>query len=171
MGTSYVTPTQSGLPIQHFLTIDGTPSGEKNAIVDYSTAPVDFWWQASKPYDIHSVLINISESTAMNQSDYGSLAGGITNGVKLFVVQRGVEIPLLGGFAVKKNYEWTLLTVDCTLTTYPGSAQTYLVNFDLISQYGVPIPLAPGDKFIVRLNDNFTGLVNHTFGLRGIGYW
>jgi len=34
--------------------------------------------------------------------------------------------------------------------------------------YGMHFRLNPGDKFIIRLQDNFTGLIGHTFGLRGI---
>lgn len=36
--------------------------------------------------------------------------------------------------------------------------------------YGKPINMNAGDRFIVRLNDDFTGLVSHTFGLRGIKF-
>jgi hypothetical protein len=60
------------------------------------------------------------------------------------------------------------LTRDAAITQFAGLTQTARINFDIVHDYGKPITLGVGDKFIVRLNDYFSTLVSHTFGLRGV---
>lgn len=165
-----VTPPIIGLPTQFFLTTTGIPSTTHDATGNYSVTPADFHYISTAKYELYSLLITISDNATFNQGDYGGIVGGLTNGVKLFIYNAnlGLTIPLLGGNAVKKNYEWITLTHDTILTTFSGTAQTLMVNFDMIQDYGQPIHMEPGDKFIVRVNDDLTTLVSHTFGIRGI---
>lgn len=158
-----------GRPTQFFLTASGNGQGTYNLNGDYSSAPTDFYYQATSKYYIQTLLISISDTTNFNQTDYGGIASGtITNGVKLFIKPNGLsEIPLLSGVAFKYNYEWLQVTPHTLLTQFAGTPQTLSINFDITTDYGMPITMDIGDRFIIRLNDNFTGLINHTFGLRG----
>lgn len=161
-------PSVIGRPTQFFITATGDGQGAYNLIGDYSASPADFYYQATTNYYVQTLLISISDNANFTQSDYGAIAGGLTNGVKLFIKPNGLsEIPLLSGIAFKKNYEWLSVTPHASLTTFNGLAQTLSVNFDVTDEYGMPITLNVGDRFIIRLNDNFSTLVAHTFGLRG----
>ena len=159
-----------GLPTQKFLTASGDGLGSYNLIGNYSAAPTDFYYKATSQYDIHSLIVVISDNSTFNQGDYGAIVGGLTNGVKLFVRPAGslADIALLSGVAVKQNFEWLMLTHETHLTQFAGTPQTLMVNFDITRDYGKPITLGVGDKFIVRLNDDFTTLISHSYGLRGV---
>src|SRR5574337_88910 len=162
-------PISNGLPTQKFLTTAGDGTGVYNHNVDYSATPTDIKYTTNSVYDIYSLVIVISDHANFNQTDYGAIAGGLTNGVKVFIKPSGLaEIPLLSGVAFKQNFEWLQITEHTQLSSFAGLAQTLMVGFNIFEDYGKPINMNVGDTFIVRLNDNFTGLVGHTFGLRGI---
>ena len=172
-GNICVTQPSAGLPFQFFLTANGDGTGAVNLNGNY-TSPTDFWYEATARYEIYSLLISISDNANFNQTDYGAITAGLTNGVKLLIRLEDdiTEIPILntGAFPVKTNAQWLSLTADTSLTSFAGLAQSLTVNFDLIDHYGKPFTVTTGQKIIVRLNDNFSGLTNHTFGLRGILY-
>jgi len=161
-------PSVIGLPTQFFLTASGDGKGTYNLNGDYSAAPTDFYYQATTNYYIQTLLMSISDNANFNQTDYGAISGGLTNGIKFFIKPNGLsEIPLLSGVAFKQNYEWLSVTPDSKLTSFAGLAQTLTVDFNVTTEYGMPIKLGAGDRFIARLNDNFSTLVAHTIGLRG----
>ncbi len=169
-GLDYVyTKDKVGLPVQKWLTQSGDGLGAFQVTGNYAT-PTDFYYQAVYPYDIDSILIAITDTVTFNYNDYGGIAAGtVTNGVKFFYysAKLNAEVALLSAVAVKSNYEWFQLTADAGLTAFAGTPQTLRVVFNLRSDYGIPFHLAVGDKFIIRVQDNFTGLIGHTFGLRG----
>ena len=162
----------AGLPVGYFLTNIGDGTGTSNLIGDYSAVATDFFYTATTRYDAHTVLVTISDNANFNQTDYGAIVGGLTNGVKLFIHPVGAPAPiqLLSGYTFKKNYEWLAITSHTSLTSFAGLSQTLVIEFELVNDYGKPLNLAIGDKFIVRLNDNLTSLVSHTFAVRGIKY-
>lgn len=162
-------PSIQGRPTQFFMTASGDGQGAYNLNGNYSASPTDFYYQATSTYYVQTLLISISDSTKFLQNDYGGMASGIvTNGVKLFIKPNGLtEIPLLSSVAFKYNYEWLQVTPHTILTQFDGLPQTLSINFDIVADYGMPITMNIGDRFIIRLNDDFTGLIDHTFGLRG----
>lgn len=170
-GNLSVAPPSSGLPFQFFLTANGLGTGNHNLNGNY-TSPTEFLYTSTSRYEIYSVLVSISDGSSFNQTDYGAIIGGLTNGIKFFVKVGEVYIPLLGTgeYPIKTNYEWLSISPETELTSFAGLAQTLSINFNIINQYGKPLSLGIGQSFVVRLNDNLSGLVNHTFGLRGILY-
>ena len=170
-GNLCTVPSYAGLPYQFFLTADGLQSTSHDLIGDYSVTSDDFYYTATTRYDIYTVLISISDNANFNLGDYGAIASGLTNGVKFYIkLEDGVtELPLLGtGFnPIKTNGDWFTLTPDCLLTTFAGLSQSLTIDINLVKQYGKPLSLDPGQTFLIRLNDNFSTLVHHTFGLRG----
>ena len=168
-GVLFVVPPLIGLPTQKFLTTVGDGTGVSNIIQNYSGASTDIYYEADTEYNVYTFLITVSDNAKFNQIDYGAITNGLTNGVKLFIQPNGgPEVPLLSGIAIKSNLDFLTLTADTKLTSFAGTPQTLAVNFDLYSHYGMPLTLNSGDKFIVRLNDDFSTLVSQTFGLRGI---
>ena len=161
-----------GIPTQKYFTLagDGLISGTYIANGNYAT-PTDFYYLSDSTYDVKSILITITDNANFNQEDYGGLAAGtVVNGVKFFLYNSdiNVEIPLLSGKAFFKNYHWFEATSESGLTTFVGTAQTLRMVFNMENDYGTSIRMFKGWKFIARLNDNFTGLVSQTFGIRGI---
>ena len=158
------------IPVQFFLTQSGDGLGTFNHIGNYSAANTDMHYLATTPFDIHTILINITDTPNFTHNDYGSLTvGTIVNGVKLIYYNKAAnyERELLSGYAFTQNHQWLQITPDVKLTTFAGNVQSLVITFDMVREYGTPFTLAIGDKFIVRLHDNFTGLIDHTFGIRG----
>lgn len=164
-------PISNGRPTQFFLTTAGNGTGVYNHNVNYSATPTDISYVATSVYDMQTFIVVISDNATFNQLDYGAISGGLTNGVKVFIKPAGLaEIPLLSGVAFKQNYEWFQITERVNLSSFAGLSQTLTIAFDITNDYGKPINMNAGDTFIVRLNDDFSTLVGHTFGIRGIKY-
>jgi hypothetical protein len=160
-----------GLPFRRWLTSTGDGlTGDFNLIGNYSASPTDFYYIAPYRYFVKSVIISISDDAGFNQSDYGAIPGGLTNGVGFFVRPANslVDTRLIHTVNIKKNYEWLAIVERVQLTQFKGLPQTISIVLDVVDEFGIYFPLNPGDRFIVRLNDDFTGLIAHTFGLRGI---
>ncbi|MGR9051377.1 MAG: hypothetical protein ACU84J_01885 [Gammaproteobacteria bacterium] len=168
--------TPYGLPYQYFFTANGDPMGNINLNGDYSSGPADFYVEFLDDFYAYSILVNISDDDKFVQEGYGALAAGVVaNGVKFFITGPGgvPEIPLLSGIAITKNYHWSLLTPDIQLINYEDTlkaARTLLVEFNMLKEYGTYLRAEKGQRLMVRLNDNFSGLIAHTFGVRGIQF-
>lgn len=160
---------QSDLPTQFFLTAGGANVAPYNHNGDYSAASVDRYYRATSRYDVHQVLVVISDNAKFVQDGYGAIAAGtIVNGPRFYVDLVGqARRYLLSGYRAVHNYDWVAMTEHVTITDFSGLAQTMTVSFDIRADYGCPLTLMPGDKIGVELNDNFSTLVSHTFGLRG----
>lgn len=153
------------------LTGDGTHTGA--AITgNYSASPTDFYFQipAGKIYEVAQILITISSGGSAAQGDYGNIANGLTNGVKLLQKKGGVETQLIGGLTVKKNFEYLAASSNFRQTSFTGGAQTLQISFDTYADLGGYIELDGdnSDQMIFRVNDNFTTLVNQKCVIRGI---
>ena len=158
----------AGIPRRKWLTAVGDGTGTFNLIGDYSAAPQDFYYLATTKFDIKSLLICISDNLQFNQVDYGAIPGGLTNGVGFFYKPfDGAEIRLINTVNIKQNFEWQAIVEHVALTQYAGLPQTLQIDLDILDEFGLPLNLRAADKLIVRLNDNFTGLVSHTFGIKG----
>jgi len=166
-----INPSVPGLPLSKFLTSAGDGTGTNNLIGNYSSVSTDFYYQPplTNKFYVETVQIQLSDNASFNQTDYGAIAGGLTNGITLWLSKNGTETPLQSGFVIKHNNDWLATTPYSTLTTFAGSSQTLIIQFKLRQDYGVPLLLdgAQSDKFILRLNDNFSTLVAHRCIIRG----
>ena len=168
-GELCVVPPTSGVPYRYFLTASGDGAGATNLNGNYAATPTDFYYLATNVFDIYTLAIAVSDNAKFNQVDYGAIAGGITNGVSFFMeIAPGVEIRLVSVNPVRHNYDWLSDMSDTQLTTFEGLSQTLVLTLHLEATFGMPLIIQPGWKVIVRLNDDFTSLINHTFAIRGI---
>lgn len=164
-----VTPTYyGGLPLTKFLTAAGDGSGPYNLVGNYATTPTDFTYLATGVYEVHTVLITISDNAAFNQLDFGA-GPALTNGIGMYMhlLNNPAPTPLLGGFKIKTNNDCLLITGHATKTDFNGSSQTLAVSFNMEADFGCALAMKPGDRFIIRLNDNMTNLISFSVGLRG----
>lgn len=159
----------AGIPVVRFLTSAG---GVSDAIGNYAATPTDFFHEvpAGHVFTVHSMCIQISDNTNFNQTDYGAIVGGLTNGIKFFIRSKGVDVPLLASQVVKRNNDWARITSDMRLTQWASTPQTLIVNLAPEIRMGLPFTVSSvnEERVIVRLNDDFTGLTAHTFAIGGI---
>lgn len=161
----------SGLPVIRPLTVNGDTTGTFNAIGNYSVTSQDFYYEVPAGSDFLFSQLTISLSTAsgtFNQVDYGSIAGGITNGLKIFLRLAGNEIQILASQVIKTNADFYVLTFNVEKSIFAGTPQTLVAAFDLNKDYGAPLVLEAFDRIIVRCNDDFTSLSSHKFVARGL---
>jgi hypothetical protein len=153
------------------LTGDGGVTGCEMA-GNYAAAATDFFFTppAGKIYNIAAMLFTIADNANFNQLDYGAIAGGLTNGIKLIKSSGGVETQLIGGLTVKQNYQYLAATYHVQITSFAGLAQTMAVEFDTHLSSGTYIELKSytNDKLIVRVNDDLSSLVSHKVAIRGV---
>jgi len=175
-GSVCVIPPTAGLPYQYFLTTTGNGLGAISLASDFSGAPTNVYYKTSTRLDIYNLIITISDNANFTQTDFGAIAGGLTNGIKIYAglgPQGGnVEVPLLSTNLrpIKRNYEWYGLTPHVSLTSFAGLSQTLIIDFDIVNEYGKVFPLDPEQSIIAKLNDNFSTLVDFTIGIRGTRY-
>jgi len=162
-----------GFPIQQFLTPTGT-TYYYNGNVNSSVTPINIYHEVASPYtrfEVTSILVNISDNANFNQTDFGAIAGGLTNGIKFYwITSEFGTRQLFSQLAVKQNYQWSSITFHNNLTTFAGLAQTMTADIQTINEYGKPLTLHRGDSFRATLNDDLSTLVAFTVQLRGIGY-
>lgn len=161
---------REGIPLVKFL----TSAGGSWKITTDNSAGVDYFYEPPEGHGfvVHSLCVQVSDDAKFRQEDYGAITGGLTNGISFWISTNGVETPLLASIVVKKNYDWSKITPDLTITAWEGLAQTLIANLDADARFGLPLQLSSinKNKIIARTKDNFTGLVDHTLAIGGILY-
>ncbi len=154
--------------IFRYLDTNGDGTGTKNANGDYSGAADEFFITADSPCEIHRMVIEIEDTSGFAAAEYGNLGTNLTNGVKVSVDDHlGNElVDLVDGLNVTTNAEWARLCYDADLKTW-GAGNEFLMVRWTFARSGQPITLTDGDKLIVTLNDNLSGLVSHYFMVQG----
>lgn len=166
-GNLSVIPPYNGFPSQEFLTTTGASSGTINNNLNFTVA-TDIFHLATAEFRIYSLVMTLSTSVKINQADYGSIAGGLTNGINYYYKAASLAEQKLNNHVIKTNDDYCILTPDFKITQFEGTAQTISILLDIRKLFGSPLVLNTGDKFIVRLQDNFTSLLHHTFCINGI---
>jgi len=159
-----------GIPVNKFLTVAGDGTGTNSFITDLSATPTTLFYQPpgfQKLY-LTTLYIQISGATKFNQTDYGSITA-LTNGITFFIKIGGVELSLFASVAFKSNSDWYAFTNHNVLTAWSGTAETLGIEISLLDDFGMPLIIdgAQGQQLICKLHDNFTGLVNQRFLLKG----
>jgi len=154
-------------PRHIFLTAAGDGSGLNNFNGNYATVSQDIYYQAVGDFLLYSMQISIVDAGLFAYSDYANNAA-LTNGIKFFFKPTGLpEVPLFNALTIKTNSDFQAMSNRYDITAWAGSAQTALVHIHAIEQYGCPLSLKAGDRLIIRLNDNFTGIISHIFSIGG----
>tara|TARA_R110000851_G_scaffold96792_2_gene209923 strand:+ start:10663 stop:11214 length:552 start_codon:yes stop_codon:yes gene_type:complete len=156
-----------GVTVVRNLTDDGTGiTGSKDILGDYSVTPKDFYIQPSgdQLWIIREVggIINGVNNAAL--IDYGAIAGGLTNGLRFFLEVDGQEIEVTASSNHKNNADLLANGNRGYELEYAGQSkidQFYLPT--LIDTDTLVLDGAKNMKFILRANDNFTGLEAHSF--------
>ena len=166
--SSIITTPTPGNPMFRYLTVAGDGTGAHSFVGDYSGAAIDAHFLAVNDFFIHAGICAISDSSKFIQGNYGGLAGALTNGIKIiYKPSGGAEQMMFNSAGIKANSDWLSIGGAVYLTSFDQTAQTLSIIFDFVAMFGKAMRLAPGDKMIVRLNDNFTGLDHQSFAISG----
>ena len=154
-----------GVTIVRHLTDDGTGiTGIKDILGNYSITSKDFYVQppGDQLWIIREVGGIINGVNNAQLVDYGSIAGGLTNGLKFFLEIDGFEIDITASSNHKNNGDLLANGNRGQTLDYAGTKkidQFYLptlLNTDTIILDG-----ARNAKFIMRASDDFTTLEAH----------
>lgn len=161
-------PVFAGESVIRFLDTAGDGSGTKTAIVDYSGVATPFFIAppANKVYILTGLLIQLSDAGAFGQSEYGNLGIALTNGLLIRVKRAGTVIrDLLDGDPIKINDKFFHHSYESDVHAFAGGVNT--LRCRLINTTGtynaVQLNGSLSDTLEVMCNDNFTGLIDHTF--------
>jgi len=160
--------------IFRYLDTVGDGSGIKNAMGDYSGAVEEFLYIAGGPaatgrVDLHRLVIFVRDSGLFTADSYGALAA-LTNGIEIEVRDSddNILVDLTDGVPVKSNAQWCRVCYDSILQDYGAAGDSYVVTRWTFTRSGSPLALKAGDRLVVKLNDDLTGLIDHTFMIQGI---
>ena len=145
--------------LSKFLTDTG---GSEDMNVDGSTTPVDFYSEAVVLSFLERSFMGLKDGlTDFTSSNFGAINGGLTNGVDIIIKSDGVELPIANW---KTNYDISLTMYDFYSPFKDGA---YVGRWTFSKDNGNPYAMRPGDRFIVRINDNLTGLDFFKFRVKG----
>ena len=151
------------------MTLDGSPAGNPNANVDGSVTPVKFYITPSANQDIEVVQVGIEVSDSGNPGldDYGNIAGPLLNGIQFFVEVDGVEVNVFN--PLTSNRELINLGPVVERAAFSGSTVVNLYSFNAWqhAKSGLMIRGDRNEKFGVKINDNLSSLIAHTFVVKG----
>jgi len=148
---------------------DGT--GNIQVTGDYSVTPAQFYCQppANEIIIVHRVIVMIEDTSGFAARDYGNIADGLTNGIELKTYRDSVEInDLTGGAPIQTNGEWARVCYDVDLKTWGPGNEILVVRWSF-DKSGIPVTLvgAKNESISIDVNDDMTGLIEHTFMVQG----
>ena len=148
-----------------FLDETGDGSGNKTFTGDYRGTPVKaiIKPKANSILKINRLIVFIADSSSVDAGYYG-------NGIRL---NKGIEIKhekqdgtlikdITDGQAIKTNADYAKFGFQVSDISF-GSGLNYVHAVLTFQKNGTPVSLQADEQLAVYLNDNFTGLRDHTF--------
>jgi len=151
------------------LTTNGLITGVQDASIDGSVTPVKYYIQplVNEIYELKAVAIVVSDGGNIGLKEYGSISGGLTNGIRFFVEINGTES--LIGLGFKTNEDLIDLGPNRDRLAYANNRTLSYYEFN-ISRYaknGIILNGGNSDKFGVIVQDDLSNLVSQRFGVKG----
>ena len=142
--------------------------GSATANGNYSVTPDDFFVEVptnETKLICTRMIVYIEDAGTSKAETYGALTA-LTNGIEVILSRGVIETDLSDGVHVKSNAQWGRLCYDVDVKNWGNGNEAVVVRWTF-SKSGTDLALAPGDKLIIRLSDNLTGLIDHTFLIQG----
>lgn len=155
--------------IFRYLDTNGDGTGDKEAIGDYSGAGLTwFYYEATGYTEINRMIISYEDGTGFRAERYASLNAALPVGILVKQVDalNNEMLDLTDNLPITNNAGWGDLCYDVDLKSWGPGNEFILVRWTF-GQSGSPLALNAGQKLIVVLNDDFTGLVSHKFMVQG----
>jgi hypothetical protein len=158
------------LPFTRFLDTNGDGTGTNDAVGDYSEVAQEFYIEcpADESFFIARMIVAVGDTTVMQAQEYGNLGSALGVGVAIdYRDDAGVVFQTLtNGFPIKTNAGWGQMCYDADVKAWGAGNELLLVRWTF-ERHGHGVDLDPGHKFVVTLNDDFEGLLSHTFAVEG----
>lgn len=155
--------------IYRFLDTNGNGTGTKVANGNYSGAVEQFYFESDGYCQLHRMIVHLEDTTGFQAEEYGNLGSVLTNGISIKVIDSdGVTVlkDLTDGLPIKSNAQWARVCYDVQLYDWGAGNQALGVRWTF-EKSGSPISLSEGERLVVELNDDLTGLLDHTFMVQG----
>lgn len=142
-----------------------------NAVGDYSDTGVGakvFKYTCKtgrQKLHITSVTIFIEDVGKFSAAVYGNSVT-LTNGIGLAFHDADDTPLLVSGSTVKTNTDWVRMTGNFTQHFFQIGNETATAVWEFTDDTALAV-LSSGQYHAFTLNDDFTGLVNHTFAIKG----
>ncbi len=167
----YTCPMQPIVWSKHLDTV-GNGTGTHNAVGNYASTPTEFLLIPAKSVLIYRMLITVEDASGFKAEIYGS-GVALTNGIDLEVrdEEDNVQELFTDAHSVKTNSHWAMYCFDVDVKSWrtSGAGDEMLVARWTFSRMGAPLRLREGQKLVIKLNDDFTGLILHHFVAQGTG--
>lgn len=158
-------------PLSRFLDTVGNGTGTKSATGDYSLGAQDFLIApgAGQVYSIQRLVVAIEDGAAIADGGvYGALGAALTNGILVAVKDASLTLfDLTDGVPITTNHAW-LARCASRVDGFGTGNGLLVVTWDFAAA-GAQLRLVgdDGEKLVVTLEDDFSGLVSHTFVAQG----
>jgi hypothetical protein len=157
--------------VYRYLDTVGDGSGTKSATGNYSSGATFF--RINVPhnyfYSISTLIVHVEDASALGSDDYGNISNGLTNGILIGVydASNNLVVCLCDGVAIKANSDFNKVAYDVVIDSYTVEADHVLnAQYDF-RKSGSALFLPAEYSLRVRLNDDLSGLVEHTFFVTG----
>lgn len=158
-----------GVYTSEFLTLGG--SGVTAHMVGGSSGVTELFLSTARnyPFVVTRMIIQVEDGAGFDASDYGSIAGGLANGLRLFVLDENgaVQTEMTdANHTIKQNVDWPGYCYDARLDTYGAGNSTLSARWTF-GRAGRPLILPANWQVAVMGQDDFSGLVDHHFLIQG----
>lgn len=162
-GTSIISTVPSTLYAEQAISMFlSDTDGSENMNIDGSVISVDFYLEAIYLSFLERSFIGLKDGTQdFISSNFGAISGGLINGVDIIILSNGIEIPITNW---KTNYDISLTMYDF-YSPYKDGA--YVGRWTFSKDNGKPYAIRPSDRFIIRIQDDLTGLDYFKFRVKG----
>lgn len=160
-------------PIFGLLTETGEVGGNPDILGDYSITPVDFYVQppTGVNYLITSATIFVDMAQTPVGEDYGTIDGGLTNGIDVYQRHHGDMLHLNEPMGpITDNKGLAIFGAGIEVINFTGAYNVCGLVYEIVKAYGQPMVLFgnSADRLIVRASDNFTTLNIHKVAFYGM---
>lgn len=136
----------------------------KDMNVNGSVTPVDFKYTcpSAKKIYVERLTMFLADATAFTQTNFGDVAGPLTNGVDLIVGGNTI-------YNMKDNVDLDLLA--CSFeghAIFEKDTTAGSMRLSFPTCLGAPILLTAGEEFIIRVNDDLTTLTHFHAVIAGL---
>ena len=157
-------------PLYQFLDLDGDGDGTKVANVNGAVTPQVFKIvpPAGHIYRLARMIVHIQDTNALSSVQYGNIAA-LANGIDLGIYSVSddtLQHTITNGLPIKQNSHWNRFCHDVSPDAFAAGNKFVSVRFSFFKAEQ-PLILSDDEYFAATINDDLTGLVDHTLQVQG----
>jgi len=155
-----------------FLDTNGDGTGTKDASVNGAITPQVFKilpQSGESRLRMSRMLVHIVDFGTFDSGAYGN-GVVLTNGIDVGLYNTSddsLALDLLDGYTIKTNVDWGRFCYDATPSSY-GTGNESLGARWTFTKAGEYLDVTAERYFAVTINDDLTGLIEHTFEMQGL---